>query len=450
MQKAKLILALVPLTHNRVYPDSYEHLGLCSLAAMVRKEQFDCTVFDGFFLKLSFEDFVNELLNIVSNEIHYIVGFSVMAEEFLDGTLRAIKLLKNKCSNLTIIAGGMYPTWKAKEILYQYPEIDYILRGEADYSLIDFLLKFSQNKNLDMVDGIVFIKNNQLIEGRFPFPPPDLTKLPAPVRDFAPIAISRNNLLSISTSRGCDFNCSFCGIPGFNGKRRTRTIRQIVDEILMLERTFHPGLINIVDPTLVGSGKRGNQLFKTLGLELLKLNIGVKFSFEIRPDQVDFESIIIWKQVGIEVIHIGVESGVPATLKLFNKNDIHIHVEHAIDVLEKLKIPYSIGFIMFHPWSTLEEIEANIKYSRTILRGKNIIGLFNTLRMYVGSNLSKNWNGAFSPYPNIKDYFIDPKVQHYFSKLTSKEVTCKMNLYIEQQKSNQFFDLMLDLIVNED
>ena len=134
MQKAKLILALVPLTHNRVYPDSYEHLGLCSLAAMVRKEQFDCTVFDGFFLKLSYDDFVNELLNIVSNEIHYIVGFSVMAEEFLDGTLRAIKLLKNKCSNLTIIAGGMYPTWKAKEILYQYPEIDYILRGEADYS----------------------------------------------------------------------------------------------------------------------------------------------------------------------------------------------------------------------------------------------------------------------------------------------------------------------------
>ena len=447
MPKLSLILTLVPIANSWAYPDSYEHLGLCSLAAMARNEKFECTVIDGFFLKLAYSDYINELLDLTQKEAHCIVGFSIRAEEFLNDTINTIKFLHQKRPNITIIAGGMYPTWKAEELLNLCPEIDYILRGEADNSLIDFLNKFSQDAEMDTVDGIAYIKNHTFFKGRFPFPSPDITKLPLPVRDFAPVAVSRNNLLSVSTSRGCDYNCSFCGIHGFNGKRRSRTVEQIVEEIDQLKKNFNPEFINIVDPTFIGSGEKGLLFFKRLGAELRDLKANVKFSFEIRPDQVDRESLSIWKQVGIEVIHIGVESGYQPTLKRFNKQQNTSHVvNQAIETLEELKIPYTIGFIMFHPWTTLDEIRANIEFSLTTLRGKNNFGLFNTLRMYAGSDLSKRWTGAFSPYPNVENYFVDPKVQLFFSKLVSKEIYEKIRYSIDQQETNLLYHLFLDLL----
>jgi anaerobic magnesium-protoporphyrin IX monomethyl ester cyclase len=446
MQEIKLILTLVPITHNRVYPESYEHLGLCSLAANVRKKDIDCTIMDGFFLQLTYHDYFYELLNLTKDNPGHIVGFSIMAEEFLDVTLTTIRSLRQKRPEITIIAGGMYPTWKPRELLQSCPEIDYILRGEADNSLVSFLDALKKKCSPESVDGIAYINNKIFIEGSFPFPPPNITKLPAPDRDFAPIAVSRQNLLSVSTSRGCDFTCSFCGIPGFNGKRRSRTNKQIVEEIKMLKQDFNPTLINVVDPTFIGTGSNGIKVFKMLGQELLKLNLGIKFSFEIRPDQVEEESLQIWKKVGIESVHIGVESGYLPTLQLFNKKNTYLKVSKATEILESLHIPYSTGFIMFHPWTTLEEIKINIEYSRTTLKGRNNIGLLNTLRMYTGSKISETWNGAFSPYPSADNYFINKRVELLFSKLVSEEISNEIKFFIQRNQTEGLYNFMLKLI----
>jgi histone acetyltransferase (RNA polymerase elongator complex component) len=213
----------------------------------------------------------------------------------------------------------------------------------------------------------------------------------------------------------------------------------------MLKKNYNPAMINIVDPTFIGSGKEGLQQFKSIGSELLKLNTGIKFSFEVRPDQIERESFSIWKQVGIEVIHLGVESGYPPALKLFNKRNTYTRVAQSIDIFESLKIPFSIGFIMFHPWTTIEEIIVNIEYSRTVLKSKNIIGLFNTLRMYAGSELSKKWKGNFSPYPISETYFIDPKTKMFFSKLVSKDIANQLDGLIKQNKINRLYEYLLKL-----
>jgi radical SAM superfamily enzyme YgiQ (UPF0313 family) len=446
MQKVKLILSLVPIINNPVYPDSHEHLGLCSLTANARNEGIDCSIIDGFFLKLSYEDYFDEILNLIQPNSKYVIGFSIMAEEFLNNTIRTIKLIKEQYPKITIIAGGMYPTWKYQELLAGCPEIDYILRGECDNTLVDFLKKIQLQQFPGQVKGIAYMSNNKLIEGEFPFIPPELTKLPIPARDFATIAVSRHNLLSISTSRGCDFQCSFCGIPGFNGKRRTRTISQVVEEITILKQNYNPKLINIVDPTFISSGKSGMNQFIELGNELLKLNTRIRYSFEIRPEQVDYKALEIWKEVGIELIHIGVESGYSPTLKLFNKKHTPQIIKKAIDTFEALDIYYSLGFIMFHPWSTIEEIKYNIKYSKTTLRKRNIIGLFNTLRMYSGSDLSRKWTGAFSPYPKTDNYFKDPKVKLFFYKLVSREITTDIIKLSNNRDFDKVYELLLEII----
>jgi radical SAM superfamily enzyme YgiQ (UPF0313 family) len=373
------------------------------------------------------------------------VGFSVMTEEFLENTLYAIRMVKQKYPDVTIIMGGMYPTWKAKDVLTDCTGIDYILRGEADRSIVEFIRHFHNHEDLSRIDGIIFLDNGACIEGRFPFIPPDVSELPVPVRDYASMAVSRHDLLSISTSRGCDFKCTFCGIHGFNGNRRSRTVEQIVEEIHTLKQTYNPKFINIVDPTLTGSGKEGLNTFKRLGLELQRLNTGIKFIFEIRPDQVEIESLTIWKQVGIKTLHIGVESGYLPTLKIFKKSTYPV-INSAIDILESLSIPYTVGFIMFHPWTTLEEIKVNIEYSRTQLHGKNVLGLFNTLRMYAGSELSEHWEGSFSPYPDSRNYFFDPKVQLFFSYISAKETVDQVNTLIYKQQIDLLYDFLLKLL----
>ena len=70
---------------------------------------------------------------------------------------------------------------------------------------------------------------------------------------------------SIQTTRGCPFNCSFCSVAAFNGRRfRHRPIEQVVEEF----KSIPEKAVLIVDDNLIGSSKahiaRAKDLFRAL------------------------------------------------------------------------------------------------------------------------------------------------------------------------------------------
>jgi radical SAM superfamily enzyme YgiQ (UPF0313 family) len=81
----------------------------------------------------------------------------------------------------------------------------------------------------------------------------DLKKSPKPRREL----FNSNYLVgSIQTTRGCPFDCEFCSVSVFNGKRyRRRPVEEVLDELETIPQKF----LFFVDDNLVGYGKKDEE-----------------------------------------------------------------------------------------------------------------------------------------------------------------------------------------------
>jgi hypothetical protein len=80
---------------------------------------------------------------------------------------------------------------------------------------------------------------------------------------------------------------------------------------------------------------------------------------DARADAVDFELFRLLKEAGTIDCLIGIESGVDRVLRLFNKGASAAKNAKAIDILRELGISLNLGFIMFDPRMTFEELQQN-------------------------------------------------------------------------------------------
>ena len=134
-------------------------------------------------------------------------------------TCRSIKAVNSKI--ITVI-GGTHPTAYSKDTLEDFPEVDYILKGESEYSFLDLLVTLNSDKpNLTKIDGLAYRQNGDIIVCPKKVLIENLDELPFPARHLVPIEqyfrINMNQNLSftkrslpILTSRGCPYRCTFC------------------------------------------------------------------------------------------------------------------------------------------------------------------------------------------------------------------------------------------------
>ena len=113
----------------------------------------------------------------------------------------------------TVVMGGMHVSAMPDEAL---EHCDVVVDGEAE-GIWPKLLEDYQEGKLKRI-----YKNEEL---------PDLSGLPIPRRNL----LKRKNYLGFNTlhvSRGCPFNCSFCGVSKFFGtKYRFRPVNEVIEEI---------------------------------------------------------------------------------------------------------------------------------------------------------------------------------------------------------------------------
>ena len=77
--------------------------------------------------------------------------------------LRSIGIAKTVDPSITTIMGGQHYTVLAKESLEAYPELDIVVRGEGEQTLLELTQNLSNINNLKNIEGITFRNNNQTI-----------------------------------------------------------------------------------------------------------------------------------------------------------------------------------------------------------------------------------------------------------------------------------------------
>jgi anaerobic magnesium-protoporphyrin IX monomethyl ester cyclase len=200
---------------------------------------------------------------------------------------------------------------------------------------------------------------------------------------------------SILTSRGCYYNCNFCSVQKFYSdapgpKRRSRSPSNVVEE---MEHLFKRG-VRIFDFIDDDFGMKGILRQKWIAdfadkLKSRKLYDQILWQVSCRVDELDAEQIRELKDVGLELLFLGIESGSNQGLETCNK---HYHVEailQALEIIKQTKINFEYGFMLLDPYSTFGSIKENIDFLEALGKDGQVVVHFSKMFPYVGTPIAQ-------------------------------------------------------------
>jgi len=168
----------------------------------------------------------------VAREKPDLVGISSLFSPYFREALATARAIKNRIA-VPILFGGSHVSAMPEEVL-SHPEVDFIIRGEGEKPLIDFLTGMLKNQPLEAVAGLGYKQNgkNVLRETGDNYP---LEDLPHPdITDFARerYLFEKKPVSFVITSRSCPHRCTFCSVhQTFGLKFRRRPSADVLLEI---------------------------------------------------------------------------------------------------------------------------------------------------------------------------------------------------------------------------
>jgi len=214
-------------------------MGLALIAAVLERAGYQVTVLDANALRLQPED----IAQLVTDAD--VVGLTAMTPT-ISTAISIAHHLKRAKPNLTIILGGAHATLLPEETLATAPEIDIILRGEGEATIIELLRALEYKQPLDNVSGISYRQDGKVNSTAARSTATDLDSLPffsyhlLPWRRYKPHPPHGRAFpfAAIITSRGCPYRCSYCSKPIFGNKFRGQSPERVVDEVAYYQERF--------------------------------------------------------------------------------------------------------------------------------------------------------------------------------------------------------------------
>ena len=212
------------------YVQVYPVLSLACLAANLRQKDFSVSILD-----LGIEDSPLQVLDRTLNELEpHIVGVTCTTPLYFDAVQLSRTIREKLGRAVTLVVGGPHPSALPEETL-QESDYDIVVVGEGDNTMVEI----AEARKLSDIKGIYYKEGEEILST-----PPrerikDLDSLPFPALDLFEIKsyrcsklVSRRTPMSdLMTSRGCVFNCSFCGKKVFGRKFIAKSPERVIEEI---------------------------------------------------------------------------------------------------------------------------------------------------------------------------------------------------------------------------
>jgi radical SAM superfamily enzyme YgiQ (UPF0313 family) len=338
-------------------------MGLALIAALLEKKGYPVTVVDDNALQLKF----GEIAPLVSDAD--VVGLSATTPTINIATGLA-RHLKQAKPDLTIVLGGPHPTLLPQETMLASPDIDIVIRGEGEATIIELLQSLESKQPLANIAGISYRQNGKMTSTR---PRPitlDLDSLPflayhlLPWRRYRPRP-PRGRLspfAALLTSRGCPYHCNYCSKAIFGQKFRGQSPARVVDEIIYLKQRFGIKEFAFYDDVFSLNQKRAYAIAD----EILKRGLKVDWTCETRVDLVGRELLNHLKQAGCYSVAYGIESGSQEIIDIINKEITLEQAEEAVQLSSEAGLQ-TIGYFMIgNPGETPETVRQTIRFARKL------------------------------------------------------------------------------------
>jgi anaerobic magnesium-protoporphyrin IX monomethyl ester cyclase len=371
------------------------HTGISQLAAFLKNKGHDVTGLDLRFKsdrKILFrhiEEYKPDLIGITATSYRLSVIYNL------------IDHIKKKYSLIKVVIGGPHVSSVKKDVLRDC-KADFAVKHEGEYTFLELLASLKDRTDLSSVKGLIYRKDNQIIENEDRPLIDNLDVLPFP--DYDIFNLSRyysweHKIIPILTSRGCPYNCVFCSVKLSMGRRfRARSAKNVLEEI---KYWYNKGFkkFDFNDDCFTLDPKRVNEICDLIISN--KLKIEFRLHNGIRVDRVTQDLLKKMRDAGCTTISYGIETGNKDTLLKIKKGITFEQVQNAIDWSKQLGIKTIANFMIGHPDETYEKALDTLEMAKKI--NADFINFNNTIP-FPGSELFE-WikiNGRFIHTP--KEY----------------------------------------------
>lgn len=267
--------------------------------------------------------------------------------------------------NSRIILGGNItgPIW---ELLLQKTQIDVCVIGEGEKTVQELLSAFERNSDLETVEGIGFRRNGKPFLTPLREPVANLDEIPFPAYEMFPMEaylttpgkLARSGFvrrdLSMITSRGCPFQCTFCYRPAWE-KVRYRSCENVMSEILYLVNNYDLDGVVFNDELTLVNKTRVHEI--CAGIE----KIGLLWGCVGRANTVNKDLLKRLYSAGCRWITYGVESGSQTILDEMRKKVTVEQARNAIIWTKRVGIntnpTFMIGYPSESPQTVMETVQ---------------------------------------------------------------------------------------------
>jgi radical SAM superfamily enzyme YgiQ (UPF0313 family) len=417
-------------------------LGLLSIGAVLEKEGIPVEIVPADILEMSWGDIAEK----IARDKPAIVGVTATTENRFQ-SFKLVKLAKKAHPGTLVVLGGPHASMAAEDCLEHIPELDVVVRGEGEYTMLDICRVWEKEKSaaaLAAVPGLVIRIDGEVRSGPLRPPIQDLDSLPFPAFHLVPFEKYHFTVpvpghgdlpaVNIMTNRGCPFACNFCATPINWGRHvRMRSPENVVREIEFLKEKYGIKVAFFYDDTFNANPKRANDL---CGL-MIERKLDVFFRCEVRMDILSRELLEKMKRAGLFHISFGLEAGSDRVRNEIIGKKIEIRdFRNLVQWCRELDIVPNAFFIFSHPTETWEEARQTIRIIEEYRdRIESTVAI---LHIYPGTPLEKQ----------AKETGVLPEnfswTKRYFSKIiTLPMAQGDVPLYIDKLTWSQVSELVL-------
>ena len=344
-----------PANDNSIF--RFPPLGLGYVAAALKKRGFEVELVDCTFMQQ------RQAVERIKRAEPQIVGFYSMFSMKKTALELAYTLRNEGLDDCLFVVGGPLPSWSPESFLDIF---DVVAVGEGEQTMSDLADCVAQGKKLSGVKGLIFRDGKNIVNtGPREFIE-NLDSLSFPSRDlFDNDAYKKyylNNFgystTSMITSRGCPFSCDFCSRPIFGADMRTRSVKNIVDEVEEIARLGYDRVWFADDCFTLNR----NHLLDVCD-EIAQRGLDVGWECLSRVDTMDAQVAEGMKRAGCIGVFFGIESGNDSVLSMMKKRITTTQAQRAVYAARAAGLKVGAFFIVGYPGESNKTVLDTVRFA---------------------------------------------------------------------------------------
>ncbi len=338
----KLVFVEPKSTHLHIYSRvCIPRLGSVLLATIMRAKGYDVRVY---------------VEDIHAIDMQEVLSADLVAISAITSTAPQSYRLADRVREAGGIAvlGGTHTSFLPEEGLVH---ADYVVRGEGEFAFQELVEAIQAGEGIEKIQNLSYLADGRAIHN------PERPKIPNldvnPIADYALIeGWKPGGVVSIATSRGCPFSCTFCSVPGMYGHAfRTHSVERVLQELLVHKGDLYTFF---ADDIFTANKKRVKELLRGM----IARGLTPEWGAQVRTETVDDPELLqLMRDSNCFNVYVGFESINPRTLKLFNKKQDLAKIERSIERFHAHDIRIHGMFVVGSDEDDLETLDATADFA---------------------------------------------------------------------------------------